>query len=102
MKSFICLLIVMSLIVSPCFAQTDTGNNPGSKLMRGVMNIGGAILELPKTMVAVSQEKNAAVGLTVGTLEGVASVLLKAMVGIYETVTFPIAVPANYAPVLQD
>ncbi len=102
MKIFICLVIAMSLIVSPCFAQTDSGNNPGTKLMSGVMNLGSAILELPKTMVSVSQDKNAAIGLTVGTLEGVAGVLLKALVGVYEVVTFPIAVPAGYEPVLQS
>ena len=72
----------------------------GGKLTRGLMNVLTGWLELPNAIVETSNRHNVLVGATWGTLQGASKGLLREAVAVYETVTFPIAVPANYAPIL--
>ncbi len=72
----------------------------GDKLTRGLMGIATGWLELPNQIVDTSQQRNVFVGITWGALKGAGQGLLREAVGVYETVSFLVPVPANYAPLL--
>ena len=92
-------LLVILLIVS--FAHDVWAQNAGSKLLRGVVNIATGWLEIPKQMYNTSVDQNPLLGLTWGTVKGVGFGVGRTLVGVYDTVTFPIPVPGEYEPVVQ-
>ena len=73
----------------------------GGKLTRGLMNVVTGWLELPNEIVDTTQQQNVLVGATWGTLKGLVKGVVREAVGVYETITFPVPVPANYAPILS-
>ena len=73
----------------------------GGKLTRGLMNVVTGWLELPNAIVDTSNRQNVLVGATWGTLQGLGKGVVREIVGVYETITFPVAVPSNYAPMLS-
>ncbi len=72
----------------------------GGKLTRGLMNAITGWLELPNEIVATTQRQNVLAGMTWGVAKGAAKGVLREAVGAYETVTFLVPLPANYAPIL--
>jgi putative exosortase-associated protein (TIGR04073 family) len=52
-------------------------------------------------MVAESREHGAAYGMTVGFAKGLGGIVVRELVGVYEFVTSPFAVPAGYRPILS-
>ena len=73
----------------------------GDKLTRGVMGLLTGWLELPNQIVDVSRQQHVLVGMTWGVLKGAGKGLLREAVGVYETVSCAVPVPANYAPMLS-
>ena len=73
----------------------------GGKLTRGLMNVVTGWLELPNEIVDTSNRQNVLVGATWGTLQGLGKGVVREVVGVYETITFPVPVPSNYAPILS-
>lgn len=72
------------------------------KLGRGFSNCLTFVMEIPNQISNVNKANGPLVGFTWGLLKGVGMSGVRAAVGIYEIVTFPLPCPAGYAPILTD
>ena len=97
----ICVVAVAAMVCAT--SVRAEGGSAGAKLCRGLAGIGLGFLELPGNMVEISKEEGIALGLTEGFFKGVLMMTVRYTVGLYETLTFPFAVPAEYrSPVTPD
>ncbi|NUP88199.1 MAG: exosortase system-associated protein, TIGR04073 family [Candidatus Sumerlaeia bacterium] len=71
------------------------------KLGRGLLNTLTGFLEVPKRIAQVWRDTDPVTGAVVGTIEGLGWGVARTATGIYDVVTFPIPVPANYEPMMQ-
>ena len=94
--SLVCLVIISSVIITPCFAQ-----DPLRKLGRGLVNTVTGVVEIPKKVILTCKNDNPVLGLTWGWVKGAAVGLLRTAAGVYEVLTFPIPAPADYEPMVQ-
>ncbi|MCH7504438.1 exosortase system-associated protein, TIGR04073 family [PVC group bacterium] len=101
MKVTIGLLVMLLVIGVAGTAQDAWAQNAGSKLLRGVANIATGWIEIPKQMYQTSVDHNPLLGLTWGTVKGVGYGVGRTLVGVYDTVTFPIPIPSDYEPVVE-
>ena len=76
------------------------GNLIGTKLFRGLANTATGWVELPKQF-SLSLEESGPQGFGPGVYKGFVHALGRTFVGIYEVVTFPVAVPPDYQPILD-
>ena len=72
------------------------------KLGRGICNVITSPFELFLQPSRVNNSDGPMAGFTYGVLKGIGMTGLRAIVGVYEVVTFPIPVPKNYEPLLKD
>ena len=91
----VAVIIISNLMLTPCLA------GPIRKLGRGLANVATGIVEIPKKVYLVSKEENLAVGLTRGFIKGIAEGFVRAATGLYEAVTFPIPMPADFEPIVE-
>ena len=70
------------------------------KLGRGVANITGGWLEIPLTIQRRYLPQDAGTSLVVGAITGLFKGLGRTAVGAYETLTFFLPIPADFAPIL--
>ncbi len=77
------------------------GSTAGDKLTRGLANTFQGILEVPRNISNTTQTQGLLTGVTVGLGKGLGYGVLRTLVGLYEVVTFPIPVPAGYAPIIH-
>lgn len=75
--------------------------NMGDKFVRGLANILTSPLEIPRNVQNLTEESGVLVGWTGGICQGIGMMALRIIVGAYETVTFPVPLPADYVPVIQ-
>jgi len=73
----------------------------GRKFGRGLAGMTCGFLEVPGNVVKTSREKGPGWGLTLGFAEGLGRLVVRELVGVYEFVSAPFAVPAGYRPILQ-
>ncbi|MCX5710217.1 MAG: exosortase system-associated protein, TIGR04073 family [Candidatus Omnitrophica bacterium] len=73
--------------------------SPLNKLGRGFLNVVTSPEEIPAGIFRVSRDKGDFVGVTLGSVEGFCTFLIRGVVGIYDTVTF--VVPPYDKPVMQ-
>ena len=99
----IALAVAFSVSV-PLQADDDAlwDQPPIQKLSRGVLNIFDSVVEIPGTMMRMSEEKGAATGMFEGFFIGAVNTVIRAVVGVYEVGTFPFPIPAEYKPILDD
>ena len=71
------------------------------KAGRGLAGVTTGFLEVPGNMVVESREHGAAYGMTVGLAKGLGGFVARELVGAYELVTSPFAVPSGYRPILR-
>lgn len=91
------ILILLLTLVGQAFCQTST-----RKLGRGICNIVTCPLEILEQTKRAYDSDGASAALTYGFVKGVFMTGARILVGIYETVTFPIPVPHDYKPILDD
>ncbi len=91
---------LLSLAVSHSTAHA-LGSTAGDKLARGLSNTFQGILEVPRNISNTTKMQGLLPGVTVGLGKGLGYGVLRTLVGLYEVVTFPIPVPAGYAPIIQ-
>ncbi|MDD3906323.1 MAG: exosortase system-associated protein, TIGR04073 family [Candidatus Omnitrophica bacterium] len=86
------------------FAFVPSGycDDPVKKLGRGLCNIGTFPFELCLQTSRVNDTDGPMAACTWGILKGLGMSGIRLLVGVYETVTFPIPQPKNYAPILTD
>ena len=97
-KFIVILAIIVSLISmqSPCFAE-----NMLRKLGRGTCNILTSFIELPKAIQESFYADGPLAAVTHGILDGLYKFTARTVVGVYEVVTFPVPIPAHYAPIIE-
>ncbi|MCX7717416.1 MAG: exosortase system-associated protein, TIGR04073 family [Candidatus Sumerlaeaceae bacterium] len=71
------------------------------KLGRGLTNLFTGVVEIPKNISREWRKSDPATGVIVGGVKGVGWAATRVAVGAFETVTFPVPVPANYEPLMQ-
>ena len=71
-----------------------------AKLGRGVSNVLGGWLELPLNIQQRYAPNDTAASLVTGTVYGLIKGLVRTGVGVYETATFFLPYPENFAPIL--
>jgi len=80
-------------------ADMRYNKTPINKFGRGMANIATFYLEVPASMVRVSQDKGELLGFTVGFFQGMFTSLLRLTTALYDTVTF--IVPSYSKPLMQ-
>ena len=102
MKKVICISVVAILVFSSLsYAQVDV-DGPMRKLGRGLANIATCPMEIAKQVGDANYEDGPVAALTYGFIKGLFMTGVRAVVGGYEVVTFPIPFPKNYDPILRD
>lgn len=112
---FVCIMISAGLAASSFADENDNAatlvnsNNYQSnnivlavdKLGRGVLNTVFGVVEIPKQSIKRAVDTNSSYGYISGFFLGIGYFILRELSGVYEIVTFPIPVPAGYAPVID-
>lgn len=90
-----CFLLLNLVWTSNCLAQ-----DPLKKLGRGVSNLALGWIEIFTTIEDTGKSDGIVGAATYGFLKGIAKAIQRTAVGVYETLSFPIPVPADYKPIL--
>jgi len=97
---FRCLAITAALSVGLAGAATAQEMTATRKAGRGLAGLTLGILELPGNMTQEWKNDGPLQGLTVGLAMGIVKVPARTLLGAYELVTAPFALPAGYEPLL--
>jgi len=92
--------LAISALLLPAAASAEE-NTAARKAGRGLAGMTLGFLEVPGNVVQESRTNGIFSGVTVGFAMGVGKLVARELVGVYEFVTAPFAVPANFEPVLQ-
>lgn len=96
------IVILVSLSILAMTASGYCEDNALKKLGRGMCNLGTCWMEAIEQPSRLNNSDGPFAGLTYGVLKGLGMTVVRAVVGAYEIVTFPIPLPENYKPILQD
>jgi len=98
MKKIIALIVIISLFAaSSAYADTML-----KKLGRGLANIITCPIELPHRIGQANDESGPFAACTWGVLDGFFRMGMRFVVGGYEVITFPVPVPPDYEPIIDD
>jgi len=90
------LLVSVVALSSPCFAQ-----DPIRKLGRGVSNLITGPFEVPKSIQEKLYDDGPVAALTYGLFDGIYKMVVRSIVGVYESFTFPMPFPTDYGPIVE-
>ena len=93
-------LIVFLLTIA--FTVPGYCDDPTKKLGRGLCNMVTFPFELCLQTSRVNNSDGPMAAATWGLLKGIGMSCVRLGVGVYEVLTFPIAEPKDYAPILRD
>ena len=101
MKKYSSVLGVVTLVLmmglSPAFAD----DNAFSKFGRGMANVVISPAELYAQPMLLSKTLEPSIAVFGGFCKGVAMLIAREVVGVYEIVTFPIPIPKGYRPIIK-
>ena len=100
MKRSALILMVVALVIGA--AVPAYCDDMGKKLGRGVCNILTCPAEIPEQIKRVSNSDGPAAAMTWGLVKGASMTVVRLVVGVYETLSFPIPYPKDYKPILND
>lgn len=92
------MLALMLLNPSVSFARE---NGPWVKLGRGICNVLSSPVEILYRMGEIGKHERWPIAVTGGAFKGAVYVVVRAVVGVYEIVTFPFPVPEDYVVILE-
>ena len=95
---------IATLLALASVAASDgraTEYTPARKAGRGLAAITTGFLEVPGNMVAETRRSGLARGLTLGFVKGLGGIVVRELVGVYDFVSAPIAVPGGYRPLIE-
>jgi putative exosortase-associated protein (TIGR04073 family) len=92
--------LALSALLLPAVAGAEE-NTAARKAGRGLAGMTLGFLEVPGNVVQETRTNGVFSGITVGLAMGVGKLVARELVGVYEFVTAPFAIPAGYEPVLQ-
>ena len=96
---FFLLLTAFSFPVQA--AQMEPTGTPLRKLQRGFLNIALSPVEISTELAREKNRDTFPMSWMLGAARGTFYVMGRALTGVYEIVTFPIPLPAEYAPILE-
>ncbi len=96
MRLGICLAVIMMTTAGALYAD-----GPVEKLARGTANIVESPVAYLNQYVRADQKRNFMTTIMETTLYGTFSMVGRLLVGVYEVVTFPVPLPADYEPLIQ-
>ena len=91
------LLATLAAVAAAAPARAD---GPVDKLGRGLAGMITGVLELPGNTWQETKRRGG-IGVPIGIGKGIAMVVARELVGVYEFVSSPIPVPAGYRPILE-
>ena len=92
----------LGLGVAPAAAFDGTTQGPLRKLGRGLANATTGLLEIPLSMSAVGKKEGPIAGLFLGLILGTGTAVARTLIGVAETITFPIPFAGvGYGPLLE-
>jgi putative exosortase-associated protein (TIGR04073 family) len=100
MKKILSVLVVLVMMLSVC--GVSFADDAVDKLGRGLSNVITSPLEIPRGMGHAGEKNGFFAGVTTGLLKGTANFVKRALVGAFEVATFPVPVPEDYAPIIDD
>ena len=92
-------LLVVALLLA--VATPATAQTAPRKALRGLAAVTTAFLEVPGNMVAETRRHGAGEGVPVGFAMGLGKIVPRVLVGVWEILSAPFPVPANYRPLLR-
>ncbi len=101
-KRLVLIAVVAALMISVAAQASFADGDPLKKLGRGLSNCLTFPIELPNQISKTNNSDGPMAAVTYGLVKGIAMTAFRAVVGVYETLTFPVPVPAGYAPILTD
>ena len=92
-------LVLTGLVMASSLSAAGTAwaQDPIHKMGRGVVNVLTGWIEIPKYVHRGGQARNPITGMGHGLLTGASLTLLRAGLGLFEAVTFPIPYPKHFA-----
>jgi len=95
-------LIVATVVVvgALCIAPAADAQTAARKFGRGLAGMTTGFLEFPGNIYAEVNEHGAE-GLPLGFAKGLGMIVVRELVGVYEFVSAPFAVPAGYQPLIE-
>jgi putative exosortase-associated protein (TIGR04073 family) len=101
-RAVLLAVAISTVIAGQALGEELTKSTPGQKALRGATNLSlGLVLELPRTIYYETKAQGPLLGIPAGFLAGFGLGLMRTVVGAYELLTFPIAVPDDYKPILS-
>ena len=95
------ILIVIFIAIFTCVSSDCYAQNMLRKFGRGLANIVTGPVEILREIEAAFFDEGPAAAVTYGVVSGIYKTVLREIVGVYEVVTFPIPLPAEYMPILE-
>ncbi len=95
------LILIIIVIMTFTITVNAYAQDPIRKLGRGLANSLTGMVELPYKIQEVQEENGPAAAATYGVLKGLIDGVYRTLVGVYETATFFIPYPKNYAPIIE-
>lgn len=97
------LVLISSLSITPSAtaAELAPSGTPARKIQRGFLNIALSPIEVSNEIVKLKKAELALPSWTIGIIRGSCTMTARALVGAYEILTFPVSLPADYAPVIN-
>ena len=97
----LCGLVVAAVLVSLLMAGSAQAQSASRKAGRGLAGMTTMFLEVPGNIYQETHRKGAAWGWTLGLAQGLGKMVTRTLVGVYELVTCPLEVPADFEPILE-
>lgn len=96
------LIIMLAVFVFLGTATILYAKTPSEKLSRGIANLPGGLLEIPKNIdLEWKASNNAVVGIFAGIVKGAVMGVARMGSGLWDILTFPAAVPKGYEPLMK-
>ena len=99
MKKIFSIVLLLAIIFMCGNSHADTALK---KLGRGAANVITCPIEIVYRIGEVNKEDGPIAAFTWGVLNGVWRTGVRAVVGVYEIITFPFPLPKNYKPIVDD
>jgi putative exosortase-associated protein (TIGR04073 family) len=96
------LIALLVFLLAIAFTVPGYCDDPVKKLGRGLSNIITCPFEIFLQASRVNKTDGPMAGATWGLLKGLGMTVARLGVGVFETVTFPVAGSNNYGPILKD
>src|SRR5262245_12676525 len=100
-KTFAAIGALLALALSVASNAWATEYTAARKAGRGFAAVTTGFLEVPGNIVVETRHNGPASGVTLGFVKGLGGLVVRHLVGAYEIVTAPFAIPAGYRPILR-